>query len=195
MGNKLFEDAFLRAQMSHMSGFNNLCMKFAIQSTHVEYLWQFYRRFASWKDPYCVTYLNIMAWKCLSSSHCAFSSNLFHGQIAQIKTVTVKKIPDTIVFYYCVWYLFNCNNLYIRPSEWIWKQKCSPWKVDELTTLKRSYFWAGEALEAQKRGCFYITLAHEWHSGIFQISTESFSAWQKSSCTFLYSFGGCNLQK
>ena len=30
MGNKLFEDAFLRAQMSHMSGFNNLCMKFAI---------------------------------------------------------------------------------------------------------------------------------------------------------------------
>ena len=26
-----------------------------------------------------------------------------------IKTVTVKKIPDTVVFYYCVWYLFNCN--------------------------------------------------------------------------------------
>ena len=47
MGNKLFEDAFLRAQMSHMSGFNNLCMKFAIQSTHVEYFWQFYRMFAS----------------------------------------------------------------------------------------------------------------------------------------------------
>ena len=29
----------------------------------------------------------------------------------KIKTVTVKKIPDTVVFYYCVWYLFNCNTL------------------------------------------------------------------------------------
>ena len=31
-----------------------------------------------------------------------------------IKTVTVKKIPDTVVFYYCVWYLFNCNTLYLH---------------------------------------------------------------------------------
>ena len=29
----------------------------------------------------------------------------------KIKSVTVKKIPDTVVKYYCVWYLFNCNTL------------------------------------------------------------------------------------
>ena len=29
-----------------------------------------------------------------------------------LKSVTVKKIPDTVVKHYCVWYLFNCNSLY-----------------------------------------------------------------------------------
>ena len=29
-----------------------------------------------------------------------------------LKSVTVKKIPDTVIKHYCVWYLFNCNSLY-----------------------------------------------------------------------------------
>ena len=69
-------------------------------------------------------------------------------------------------------------------------------KFLEQTTLKSCDFWAGEALEAQTRDCLNITLAQKWHSNIFQISAEkSFQAWQKGSCTFLYNFGGCNLQK
>ena len=35
----------------------------------------------------------------------------------KIKSVTVKKIPDTVVKYYCVWYLFNCNSLYHDISQ------------------------------------------------------------------------------
>ena len=30
----------------------------------------------------------------------------------EIKSVTVKKIPETVVKHYCVRYLFNCNSLY-----------------------------------------------------------------------------------
>ena len=69
-------------------------------------------------------------------------------------------------------------------------------KFLEQTTLKPCDFWAGEALEAQKRDCLNITSAQKWHSNIFQISAEkSFQAWQKGSCTILYNFMGCNLQK
>ena len=42
-------------------------------------------------------------------------------------------------------------------------------KVLEQTTLKLCDFWAGEALEAWKQDCLNITLAHKWHSAIFQI--------------------------
>ena len=42
--------------------------------------------------------------------------------------------------------------------------------------------WAGEALEAQTRGCLKITSAQKWHSKIYEISAEkSFQAWQKKS--------------
>ena len=69
-------------------------------------------------------------------------------------------------------------------------------KFLEQTTLKPSYFWAGEALEAWKRDYLNITPAQKWHSDIFQISAEkSFQAWLKGSCTFLYNVGGYNLQK
>ena len=37
-----------------------------------------------------------------------------------IKSVTVKKIPDTVVKHYCVWYLFNCNSLYVISSKRSW---------------------------------------------------------------------------
>ena len=30
-----------------------------------------------------------------------------------LKSVTVKKIPDTVVRHFCVWYRFNCNGLYL----------------------------------------------------------------------------------
>ena len=64
-----------------------------------------------------------------------------------------------------------------------------------IDRLKKN-FWAEEALEGWTWGCLNITLAQKWNSGIFQISAEkSFLARQKSSCTFLYSFGGYNLQK
>ena len=69
-------------------------------------------------------------------------------------------------------------------------------KFLEQTTLKPCNFWAGEALDAGRQDCLNITLAQKWHSDIFQISAEkSFQAWQKGSCTFLYNFGGCDLQK
>ena len=54
-------------------------------------------------------------------------------------------------------------------------------KFLEQTILKPCDFWAGEALEAQMRGCLNITLAQKWHSYIFQISAEkSFHAWKKN---------------
>ena len=37
--------------------------------------------------------------------------------LVDVTSVTVKKIPDTVVFYYSVWYLFNCNTLYL--DKWI----------------------------------------------------------------------------
>ena len=30
----------------------------------------------------------------------------------ELRSVTVKKILETVVKHYCVWYLFNCNSLY-----------------------------------------------------------------------------------
>ena len=81
-------------------------------------------------------------------SSCAFSSNLYHGQIAQI---------------------------YIDHLSGHENKKCSPWKVVAPTILKPLYLWAGEALDARTRGCLHITLAQKWHSGIFQISAEKVS--------------------
>ena len=51
-------------------------------------------------------------------------------------------------------------------------------KFLEQTTLKPCNFWAGEALEAQRRDYLNITSAQKWHSDIFQISVDkSFQAW------------------
>ena len=100
-------------------------------SAKVEVLWEGNKNFRNhhfWFDVYYII------------SHCTFSSNLFHGQIAQI---------------------------YIDHLSGHENNKCSPWKVDEEITLKPCYFWAGEDLESRTRGCLNITSAQIWRSGIF----------------------------
>ena len=100
------------------------------------------------------------------SSTRGFSSNLFYG-LKYISTIWVNQLTKNAALE----------------------------SFSEQKPLKYGHFWQREAPEAQTWGCLNITLAQKWHPGIFQISAEkSFSAWQKSSCTFLYSFGGCNLQ-
>ena len=61
----------------------------------------------------------------------------------------------------------SSSNIYIDHLSRHEKKKCSPWKVDELTTLKPQYFRAGEALEAQTWGCLKIKSAQKWPSLIF----------------------------
>ena len=70
-------------------------------------------------------------------------------------------------------------------------KKCSPWIFfEKKNTLKPLNLWAGEVLDARRRGCLNITLAQKWNTVIFQISAEkSSTAWQKIFCTFLYTFG------
>ena len=100
--------------------------------------------------------------------HCAFSTDLFHGQITQI-------------------YIDQ-----LRGPEGI---KCSPWKVFGIT-FKPSHFWAGEALDARTRGCLNITLSQKmtkWNFSNF--CRKTFRGLTKSSCTFLYNFWSCNFQK
>ena len=36
-------------------------------------------------------------------------TSIIYNQV--IKNVTLKKIADTVIKHYCVWYLFNCNSL------------------------------------------------------------------------------------
>ena len=73
-----------------------------------------------------------------------------------------------------------------QPTKWPRKQKhVALEKFKERTTLKSCLFWAGEALEAQRRDCLNITSTHKWHSIIFQISAEqSFQAWKKVPAQF-----------
>ena len=82
-------------------------------------------------------------------AHCAFSSNLFHGQIAQI---AIHQLRD--------------------------KENVALEKFFQQTTLKPCDFWAGEALEAWTQNCLNITSAQKWHFNIFQISAKkNFRAW------------------
>ena len=79
-------------------------------------------------------------------SHCAFSSNLFHGQITQ-KAIHQLRDPE--------------------------KEKNVAFeKFLEQTTLKLCKFWAGEALEAQTRNCLNITTPWNkaWIPQIFERS-------------------------
>ena len=66
----------------------------------------------------------------VQDSHCAFSSNLFHGYIAQIY---INQLSDP-------------ENKNVALEKFL-----------ERTTLKPLDFWAGEALEARRRDCLNIT--------------------------------------
>ena len=64
-------------------------------------------------------------------------------------------------------------------TNWV-TQKTKNVAFEKLFTLKPLDFWAGEALDAWKRGCLNNTLAQKWDSVVFKISAEkSFPAWQK----------------
>ena len=93
-------------------------------------------------------------------SHCAFSSNLFQGQITQI-SIDQMNSPEN-------------KNVALE-------------KFLDQTTLKPSNFWAGETLAARTLGFLNIILAQKWHSVIFQLSTEkSFPALQKVLNIFIH---------
>ena len=107
------------------------------------------------------------------------------------------EVPITLLFFYKFVLLAN-NSKSCPPTKWPRQQKCSPWKVFETNKppSNPATFEQERPLEARTWDCLNITLDQKWHSAIFQISAEkSFLAWQKGSCTFLYNFGGCNLQK
>ena len=70
----------------------------------------------------------------LNSKFCSkllgFGNYCYSGYI---KSVTVKKIPDTIVKHYCVWYLFNCNSLYLKTLK--------PWQNVFVFILLLHWAW------------------------------------------------------
>ena len=122
-------------------------------------------------------WLKITYWYPLSNkvllcavSHCAFSSNLFHGQIVQIAILQLSG-PEN--------------------------KKCSPWKVfgknhpQILLLLSRR----GPRSPDTRLSQHYIGPKMTFQHFSNFCRKKSFQAWQEGSCTILYNFRGCNLQK
>ena len=88
---------------------------------------------------------------CISSSHCAFSSNLFHRQILQI--------------------------FFLQRSDP--EKKCSPWKVFGINHPQCLQFLSRRGPRSPGTRLSQHTLTQKWHSAIFKISAEkSFLVWQ-----------------
>ena len=49
--------------------------------------------------------------KCSKLADFFFRQQKIESAVNMLKTVTVKKIVDTVVKHYCVYYPFNCNTL------------------------------------------------------------------------------------
>ena len=104
--------------------------------------------------------MHILAFrKKLWYSHCDFSLNLLHGQMAQIYIDHLSR-PET-------------KYLALEKSL-------------EQSTLKPCDFWAEEVLKAGRPDCLNITSPRKWHSNIFKFLQENVSGLDKKAPAHFY---------